>query len=56
VRQPVVLRYIPWSKSTLWEKIKCKEFAAPIKLSKNISAWKVEDLRREIAKLGGQAA
>jgi predicted DNA-binding transcriptional regulator AlpA len=56
VRQPVVLRYIPWSKSTLWEKIARKEFPAPRKISSNISAWKVEDLRREIAKLGGSAA
>lgn len=56
VRQPVVLCYFPWSKSTLWEKIKRKEFAAPIKLSSNITAWRAEDIRREIAKLGGQAA
>ena len=56
VRQPVVLHLIPWSKSTLWEKIARGEFAAPVKLSKNISAWRVEDIRREIAKLGGQAA
>jgi predicted DNA-binding transcriptional regulator AlpA len=51
-----VLRYIPWSKSTLWEKIARTEFPAPRKISSNISAWKVEDLRREIAKLGGSAA
>ncbi len=56
VRQPTVLLYIPWGKTTLWEKIKAKEFPAPVKLSKNITAWRVEDIRREIAKLGGQAA
>ena len=45
VRESTVLRHIPWGRSTLWSKAKKGEFPKPVKLSKRITAWRVEDVR-----------
>jgi len=37
--------YIPFSPATLWRKVKDGSFPKPIKLSNQITAWRVEDLR-----------
>lgn len=44
VRAPVVLRYIPWGRSTLWSKCKKGDFPKPVKLSARITAWRAEDV------------
>lgn len=49
VRQRVLLRFVPFSKSTLWRRVKAGDFPAPIKLSTGVTAWRVEDIRRWIA-------
>lgn len=49
VRQRLLLRFVPFSKSTLWRRVKAGEFPAPIKLSAGITAWKAEDIRSWIA-------
>lgn len=49
VRQALLLRFIPFSKSTLWRKVKARMFPAPVKLSAGITAWRAEDVRRWIS-------
>lgn len=49
VRQNLLLRFVPFSKSTLWRRVKARTFPAPIQLSEGITAWRVEDIRRWIA-------
>ena len=44
VREAVVLRHIPFGRSTLWSKSKNGEFPRPIKLSKRITAWRAEEV------------
>ena len=48
VRQPLVLRLVPFSKSTLWRRVGQGLFPSPIKLSVGITAWRAEDIRRWI--------
>lgn len=52
VRQSQLLVFVPFSKSTLWRRVFDGSFPAPIKLSANITAWRVEDVRRWIAEAG----
>lgn len=40
---------IPFSAATLWRKVRSKEFPAPVKLSENVTAWRVEEIRAWIA-------
>jgi prophage regulatory protein len=40
---------IPFSATTLWRKVNSKEFPAPVKLSDNVTAWRVEDVRQWLA-------
>lgn len=49
VRQRLLLRFVPFSKSTLWRRVKAGDFPAPVKLSTGITAWKVEDVRSWIS-------
>lgn len=48
VRQKQLLRFIPFSKSTLWRRVNAGLFPAPIR-SIGITAWRAEDIRRWIA-------
>lgn len=52
LRQPQVLRLIPFSKSTLWRRIQARTFPAPVKLSERVTAWRAEDIRRWIGEQG----
>jgi predicted DNA-binding transcriptional regulator AlpA len=52
VRQKLLLRFVPFSKSTLWRRVNGGLFPAPIRLSAGITAWRVEDVRRWIADRG----
>lgn len=45
VRQRLLLRFVPFSKSTLWRRVKTGDFPKPVKLSSGITAWKVEEVR-----------
>jgi prophage regulatory protein len=40
---------VPVSRATLWRMVKRGEFPAPVKLSRNITAWHVEDVIRWIS-------
>ena len=44
---------IPVAKSTWWQGIKDGRFPKPVKIGPRITAWKVEDIRALIARLGG---
>lgn len=48
LRQPRVLACVPFSRATLWRRVRQKAFPAPVKLSTRITAWRVEDVRRWI--------
>lgn len=45
VRQPVVLKVLGISKSTLWRRIDEGVYPRPIKLSLRAVAWRVKDIR-----------
>jgi prophage regulatory protein len=49
MRLPQVLTYIPVSKATMWRWVKAGTFPAPVKLSSNVTAWRVENVRRWMA-------
>ncbi len=55
-REAVVLRHIPFGRSTLWRKSKLGEFPAPIKLSERVTAWRCEDLWRWMDARNSKAA
>lgn len=40
---------VPVSAATLWRWVKTGQFVAPVKLGKNITAWKCEDVRNWLA-------
>lgn len=46
IRQAQVLRSIPVSRSTLWRWVRAGDFPAPVKLSVQVSAWRVSDVRQ----------
>ena len=52
---PPIPALIPISRSKLWADIKAGTFPAPVKLGKRCTAWKVEDIRRYIESVGGEA-
>lgn len=44
---------IPVSKSTWWDGVRTGRFPAPVKLGPRITAWRVEDIRDLLRRLGG---
>lgn len=44
VRLTTILDLIPISRSHVWEMIKRKEFPSPVKLSRRISAWRLDEV------------
>lgn len=36
---------ISFSHATLWRNVKAQQFPAPVKLSTNVTAWRVEEVR-----------
>lgn len=46
VRQRLLLRFVPFSKSTLWRRVKAGEFPASVRLSAGVTAWRAEDVFR----------
>ena len=49
LRQPQVLAFVPFSKSTLWRRIQARTFPQPLKLSERVTVWRAEDIRSWIA-------
>jgi prophage regulatory protein len=43
-----LLKFVPFSRSHLWEEVKKGRFPKPIKLSDGITAWRAEDIRNWI--------
>ena len=53
VRQSQLIPSIfPFSSATLWRKVKAGTFPKPVKLGPRITAWRVEDIRSLIERLG----
>lgn len=40
---------IPFSTSTLWRKVRTGEFPAPVKVSSQVTAWRVSEIRQWLA-------
>lgn len=55
LRLPEVLRIIPVSKTAWWEGVRAGRYPAGIKLSPRTTAWRVADIRKLCAELGGEA-
>lgn len=55
IRLPTVLTLIPVSRSGWWQGVKTGKYPAPVKLGKRCTAWRVEDIRRYIESVGGEA-
>jgi prophage regulatory protein len=52
LRQRQVLMLIPFSKSTLWQRVRDRTFPQPIKLSPHMTVWRAEELRQWMAQQG----
>ncbi|MDE1006523.1 MAG: AlpA family phage regulatory protein [Paraburkholderia fungorum] len=52
LRQPQVLKFVPFSATTLWRRCKAGAFPQPVKLSAGISAWRAEEVRAWITQQG----
>ncbi len=48
MRLPQVLQLIPVAKSTWWAGVKSGRFPKGVKLGKNTTAWRVEEIERLI--------
>lgn len=46
---------VPVSRATWWAGIRTCRYPAPVKLGPNTTAWRVEDIRELIQRLGGAA-
>lgn len=52
IRLTSILALIPISKSAWWEGCRTGRFPAPVKLGPRTTAWRVEDIRDLIERLG----
>ncbi len=52
VRLPTVLQLIPVSRSAWWAGCKAGKYPAPIKIGARTTAWKAEDIRALIERIG----
>lgn len=55
VRLRTILTLIPVAASTWWAWVAAGKAPKPIKLSPNVTAWRVEDIRDLIARLGARS-
>lgn len=44
--------FLPFSRETLWRKVRSGEFPQPVKLSVRVTAWRVEDVLAWLASKG----
>jgi len=54
LRLSQVLRFIPVGKTTWWTGIKTGRFPKGVNLGGRVTAWKVEDIKELIERLGNQ--
>ena len=47
-----ILELIPVSKSTWWNNVNIGLYPAPVKISKRVTAWRVEDINNLLRTLG----
>lgn len=52
VRLSLILTLLPISKATWWAGVKSGRFPQPVKLATRITAWRVEDIRALVEKMG----
>lgn len=50
IRQAVLLKQLPFSKTTLWRNVKQGSFPKPVKLSERVTAWRAEDVHKWLQK------
>lgn len=50
IRQKQLLPLLGFSAPTLWRKVKSGDFPKPIKLGKNMTAWKVSEINDWVEK------
>lgn len=53
LRLPEVLKLFPVSKSTWWQGVRDGKFPTPVKLTERTTAWRNEDIRALLEKVGG---
>lgn len=56
IRVNEVLKFIPWSRSTLYNKVRSGEFPQPVKLSANTSAFRAADIRKWVDEKSADSA
>lgn len=56
IRQSALLPLLGFSATTLWRRVKQGTFPQPIKLSVNVTAWRVEEVREWISSQGAAKA
>ncbi len=56
LRLPDVLRLFPVSKSSWWRGVKAGIYPRPVKLSPNVSAWRVRDIHALIERVEAEGA
>jgi predicted DNA-binding transcriptional regulator AlpA len=54
IRLPTVLRLIPVSRASWWSGIQAGRYPAGVKINTRTTAWRCEDIRALIARLGGE--
>ena len=54
VRDKQILQFIPVSRSSWWQGVKDGRYPKPIKLSKRVTVWRVEDIRALIEKIASE--
>jgi len=52
VRLPSILAVYPVSRTGIYDRIKAGKFPAPVKIGPRSIAWRVEEVREVLAKLG----
>jgi prophage regulatory protein len=56
LRLPQILEIFPVSKSSWWKGVADGKYPASVKLGERTTAWRVEDIRKLIERLSGDAA
>lgn len=46
MRLPAILKIIPVGRSSWWARVRTGEFPKPVKLGKNTTAWRTEDIMK----------
>jgi prophage regulatory protein len=55
IRQAELLKFVPFSKATLWRRCASLDFPTPVKLGPRITGWRCEDVREWMQAVGGKA-